>query len=70
MNNSHDLKVLIKTIRNSQHNFPMPPLDKYSYSFYLINIIINSIFLEKYYLVDATYTHEFLWHHIIIYVIS
>ncbi|KAL6321303.1 hypothetical protein AAG906_016337 [Vitis piasezkii] len=35
---AHDSRVLTETIRNPQHNFPMPPS-------------------EKYYLVDATYTH-------------
>eukprot|EP00261_Vitis_vinifera_P023106 XP_010654850.2 PREDICTED: uncharacterized protein LOC104880278 [Vitis vinifera] len=35
---AHDSRVLTETIRNPQHNFPMPPS-------------------EKYYLVDAAYTH-------------
>ena len=35
---THDSKVLTETIRNSQHNFSMPTLSKYSV-FILFNMI-------------------------------
>ena len=55
---THDSRVLTKTIRNLQHNFPIPPSSKY-FIFILFNIICiySLFFLEKYYLVDAAYTH-------------
>ena len=75
---THDSRVLTKTICNPQHNFQIPPSGKY-FIFILFNIIVfihynnqlNPFFSEKYYLVDAAYTHtRGLWHHIVMYAIG
>lgn len=62
---THASRVLIESIYSPHHNFQIPPPSKsfyihfIEYNLYLFIILINLtlIFLDKYYLVDATYTH-------------
>ena len=44
---THDSRVLMETIRNPQHNFPMPPSGEYSCFILFIVILFNNMIIYK-----------------------